>query len=274
MGGDERTIAPTPRRLAEARQGGHAPRSRELTSAVAGFASIATLFVLGGALWNELSDLLPTIWSDPVIRLTETGSYSSLTAAVRRIELLLAVILVAPAVAAVVVAVLQGGFRLAPRFPVPNWVHLNPLDGIRRLRSGIGVGPLGGLSLKLLAACLMTGWMLNRQWTDFAVGDDATLATSMGRLLLSFGLVLSSVLAFLAFGDWYSRRRRFLRSLRMTVAESRAELRTSKSTRRPRTRQRHRVSNPRDGIIAEVSQREAQPVGGVVPHLSSDPLTS
>lgn len=269
--GDERTIAPTPRRLLEARRAGYAPRSRELTSAAAALAGVVALYCLGGTLWTHLRSLLETSWHVPVVRFADVDSPFELTPEIQRIALLLTAILVVPAVCSLIAAAAQAGFRLSIHVPRPDWSRISPLRGLGRLRAGCGPGPALWVSLKLLSAGLLTAWMLNRS-SAVAAENTEPFASALGRLLLEFSLIAALLVGLQAIADWWLRRRRFLRSLRMTMAEARAD--APKSPRRPRTSRRFRVSALGDLKTADSSlQLQPAPVG-TADHLPSDPLIS
>jgi flagellar biosynthetic protein FlhB len=249
FGGEERTIAPSPRRLAEARRAGYRPRSPELTSAAAAFAGIATLCVLGEQLWAAMTEFVQAVWSAPVVRFAATDPGLEFATPLQRIAVLLAVILGVPVVAAVTVAGLQLGLRLRVQFS-GGWSLLDPRAGMRRIWSGLSIGSVGGLCVRVLVACLLVGGMLSRQGPVFA-GGYAETAAEIGRLLMKLGLLLGAAFVLVGVVDWVVRRRRFVRSLRMTETEAREEAQSSKSARRPRTRRRNRVSANAETIRAE-----------------------
>lgn len=274
LGGDERTIAPTPRRLAEARRAGYAPQSHQLTAAVSMFAGIAAVCVLGDDLWQGMTALLHAAWSAPSVRMDEIEAFNRMASPLQRVAILLAILLGVPAIAALMGAGLQMGFRIGLRFPPSGWQRLGPQAGLRRIASGFGPGSVGSLTIGLVAAGLLTGWMVNRSGQAFAGADAQSTAVALARLLSTLGLMLGGTFLLLGVGDWVLQRRRFWRSLRMTMAEAREEARAAKSPRRSRTRRRSRVSAMGDGLSTEPRRDGSDALVGAEPLLSSDPQIS
>jgi flagellar biosynthesis protein FlhB len=69
--GEERTIEPSPRRLAEARRRGLFAHSRELTAAAFGVASVGALWVLGPRLWNATIAQFSRSWAEPATSIAD-----------------------------------------------------------------------------------------------------------------------------------------------------------------------------------------------------------
>jgi len=271
FGGDERNIAPTPRRLAEARRAGYAPQSQQLTAAISVFAGLAALWVLGDDLWQGMTDVLRAAWDDPAVRFNGSDAISGMGAPLQRIALLLAAILGAPVIAAVISAGAQSGIHLRLPLSRGGWQVLDPRAGLRRIISGFRLGSIGGLAVSLLVTCLLTAWMVSRSGAVLARLDADSAAAEFGGRLSTLGLVLGAVIVLLGAGDLVLRRRRFRRSLRMTMAEAREEGRTAKSPRRLRTRRQIRVSVFADGRSAEPLHAESNTSVAAKAQLSSDP---
>lgn len=271
FGGDERSIAPTPRRLAEARRAGYAPQSHQLTAAISVFAGLAALCVLGDDLWREMTEFLQEAWSAPAVRMDEGDAFERMAGPIQRVAVLLAIVLGTPVIGALVGAGLQTGFRVGLQLPRPGWEVVNPRAGLRRIGSGFSLGSIGGLTVGLLAACLLTGWMVSRSGAALAGGDTDASTVAFGVLVSTLGLMLGVGFVLLGVGDWVLRRRRFWRSLRMTMAEAREEGRAVKSPRRSRTRRQNRVSVLVDGRSAESLHVDSNALTAAKPLLSSDP---
>lgn len=241
--GEDRSLRPSPRRLAEARRSGHAPRSRELTSAAAACGAAAALGLVGGDLWTAATGLLQTCWSAPVTRLADMELSARLGPDIGRLLLPLAAIVGMPALAAVLVAALQAGCRVRFQRLAPRWSHVSPGSGWRRIRAGAGFLPCGGLCLKIATAGLIAAWMLRGDSLRAVSSEPASIAAAIGGSLIRLGLLMAAVAAMLGVGDWFYRRALFTRGLRMTPSEARTEARDATPRRRPRTSRPDRVSH-------------------------------
>src|SRR6476620_4139173 len=82
---EDRTITATPRRLAEARSHGHAPRSRQLTAAATLLAVAAAGWFVLLALWHAGREVLTTAWRRPLLRASESALMPDFTAATSKL---------------------------------------------------------------------------------------------------------------------------------------------------------------------------------------------
>lgn len=221
----ERTEAPSARRLREARRRGEAPVSADLTAAAALAGGVVAL-ALGGAacarsLAQGMRDALsaaPLSGPEPAAALARSG-----------VALLEAVLVPAGGALAgtVLAGLLQTGFLFAPAAVAPRWDRLDPLRGLRRLLS---VPQLASVALGLLKAAVLLG--VGVLWLRAAAPSLAALArlepAGLWRALPLVGELTGRLaLAVVALGaaDHLRVRRRHLRSLRLTRDEARRELR-------------------------------------------------
>jgi flagellar biosynthetic protein FlhB len=213
---EDRTEAPTPRRLEKAREEGQVPLSREVVGfATLAAAALACLLVLPG-LGREMLGAMRDLLEAP-----DMGAAASL---LRAAALATAPILLAVAFGAVAATLAQTGwpergFKL-------EVARLNPWSGLKRLLGSEALQELLRTLLKL-AAVGAALWV---------AADPAALAAGLAlspAMLLQraldggWDLILATLLAFgvLALGDLVWTRLRFLRQLRMSRQDIREELR-------------------------------------------------
>jgi flagellar biosynthesis protein FlhB len=264
----DRTIAATPRRLAEARRTGAFARSRDFTSAVSAVVAVTALILLGPQLWSAARDLLHASWSAPLTRLTDGPIPETVNEVLLRIASFLAVLLGAPLVAALVAMGMQSGFRLEVRWPQMHLSAVSPIAGLRRIRNGCGWFAIGGLTTKAAVTAYLVFRAVRSAWIEQTIvlsGDAGAVTTDPGGRIATISLQIVAVLAALSLADWVYRRRQFLRSLRLTPSEARQEARESKAARRSRTGPPLRVS----GSVGVSIMQERD-----VRTLPSDPLFS
>ncbi|UPG72654.1 flagellar type III secretion system protein FlhB [Roseomonas gilardii subsp. gilardii] len=248
---EDRTEAPTPRRLQKAREDGQVAVSREM----AGFASLAcallaaslALPAAGMALLRSLQGLLSRSHAVlPAEALAGLGR-----------DALLAVLPVAGAAAlgAVAATLLQTGGLFSAKGLVPQLSRLSPLTGAKRVLGAEGGGQLLRALLKLGLMGLALWWSL-----DDLVRLRSMLQVSPAHLLAAAGeemrgLAMAAVLAFglLAMGDYGWEHFRHLRRLRMSREDLKEEHKESEGDPHLKARQRqlrHQASRRR--MMAEV----------------------
>ena len=231
----DRTVAPSARRLAEARRAGASARSSEFTASVSVGAAAVALILLGPQLWSAATELLHAAWSAPLTRVADGGIPDTVTAAVVRISGMAAALLAVACGAAVVANVIQAGMRFEVRPPRLRFSAVSPSAGLRRLLSAASGREAGALALKLS----LTTWLVYRAVRDVRIDEPVDELSSR---FTGLGLQVAVVLATLAMADWMARRRQFHRGLRLTQSEARREARDSKAKTRPRTRRPPLVS--------------------------------
>jgi flagellar biosynthetic protein FlhB len=240
---DQRTEAPTPKRLQDARERGEVPRSRELTGAAVMLAGAAALLVIGGDMAGRLGDIMRGALSARVLDRDAPQPAALLGQALFDTGVALAPFLGAVTLAAIAAPAMLGGWVVSGKALVPNAGRLNPFAGLGRMFGTTGLAEL----LKSLAKFLLVGgaaaaviaWMFGDMMRLGAMALEPAVRAS-ARLLATAGLVICLPLLVIAAADapfqaWSHRRR-----LRMTRQELREELKETDA--RPEVRSRLRAA--------------------------------
>ncbi len=237
--GGDRTEAPTPRRLQEARDEGRIPRSVDLTAAVALMAAVILLKILGDGLFGGLLQITGDL-GEP---LDVAGG--DLAAVVLRVALatargllpFLGLLLLATALGAVV----QSGLSPSLKPLEPKLEKLNPATGVRRLfsldsatRAGQGVFKI--TLVALVAYVTITGEL--DTVLNAGLLEPAGIVQMSAALLYKLALRLGLTLLVLALLDYWYQRWNWWRRLKMTKQEVRDELKRMEGD--PQMRQRRR----------------------------------
>lgn len=224
----EKTFAPTPRRLREARRQGDVARSGELTGAAAFVGAML------GLLWSAhaLVPALRGLWRRAVDPVAWRQGPESLGPFVVQALLTLAQVALAPlllaAAAALLVGFLQVGPLLAWQRIRPELGRLNPVQGLQQIFAWRNVFALGLLLLKatLLGAVV---WASVRGALDAAVRLGHAPALKVldvaGPLLLHVMGWAAVIFLLVAAADFAFQRFDHLRRQRMTLDEVRREYR-------------------------------------------------
>ncbi len=266
----EKTEAPTPRRLAEARQHGQVAKSAELTSALVllaavwllggqGAQMIAALAAIMRRAFTRLPEASPALhggeWSVGAMGASALGIMWELGAVVGPFLLSLLAV-------GVVVNVAQVGLLFTTYTLQPSLARLNPLAGLQRFFSTYGLIELvKALAKLLLIGLVITLSLQGEAGTLLGLGQMA-LPEALGtlaRLLSDLALRAAATYLLLGVVDYLYQRRRFMQSMRMTRQEVIDDMKRSEGDPflRGRIRQKQRQ-------LARLRMMQAVPSADVV----------
>lgn len=257
----ERTEAPTPRRLQEAREEGHVPRSLELNAALALLAGVLALQGPGARLIQDLENLtvsaaagLPDLAGEPAAMWAWLGRqiWPVLTGLGMVVGTLL--------LAGVVTSLAQTGPVLAFQRLKPDFNRVNPFVGLRRLFSLQGLVELVKALLKLGVVVVVAYSYLRGQTAHIPFLGLTGLRQGVSAMVdLAVGLAwrVGAAYLLLAAADYGCQRWSYLRSMRMTREELKEELKRAEGDPFLRSRireQQRRLARQR--MLAEVPKAD------------------
>jgi len=239
----EKTEAPTPRRLAEAREKGQVARSADLSAAVGLLVGLLLLNWQSPALLRGFGELIQEAFAfehaptAPAQVLDETWRMM-----LRHGTALLLPFVLVLTVAAIAVNFVQVGF-LFTAFPlVPSLDKISPLKGLARLFSKRTLLRLA-LSLTKVAVITVVAYLTIRarlaELLSLSALPFPQAVGHAGRLVFALGLRLSVVLVVLALLDYGLQRYQLWQDLRMTREELREELKRMEGDPLMRQRRLH-----------------------------------
>jgi flagellar biosynthetic protein FlhB len=222
----EKTEAPTPKRLQDARKRGQVARSREVDTAVVILAAFAIFRFAGAQIWGGVESLAVDTWG----HLGESPLTSDLAAEmglalVWRTLLLLAPLLMAITAVALISGVAQSGGPLFTPEPLkPKLNRLDPIKGFKRLvGSRQAYMNLAKALFKFGILGVIVALTFRGHWDALnRLGLEGSLASSMSTLAsVAFDLVVrvAAALLVLAGADYLFQRFDMSRELRMTRQE-------------------------------------------------------
>ncbi len=224
----ERTEAPTARRLSKAREDGQVARSVELPAAAVMISAVTLLFLAGSWLLLKLAEGFKAGF---VIDRTTLLSPDLLPAMVGAQLLhafgVIAPILLLTAVVAIVASGLTGGYLFSVKALLPKGSKLNPLNGLKRM-----FGPKAAVELikALLKFALVAGVlvaMVQVNLGDLVQLGNMPLEPAMrraGELIVESALYVTLSLVLIAAIDVPWQKYDFLKRMRMTKQEVKDEL--------------------------------------------------
>lgn len=252
---DDKTEAPTPRRLERAREKGQAPVSHE----VAGFAGLVgaalALSFLVPPLAQRLAVRLAAWFETPGLADTETALALLAATAWPTLWLLLGVALMV-ALPALAAHLLQTGMLVSAAHLKPQWARISPLAGLKRLVSPETLMQFAKSILKLAVLGVVVWHVLAGDLPRLAASaawpPEGLLAAAAGP----FAKVLAATLAVLAVItaiDILFTRLRHVRQLRMSRHDLREEMKEAEGDPHLKARVRRiRQERARRRMMADV----------------------
>lgn len=224
----ERTEAPTPKRISEARKKGQVARSHELSSAAMLLAAAVLLRGPGATLVQESQNLMVT--SIASINNTEvtvdsiTGIFMS---AVQSLLPSLVLIGAGFLATAVIVNTAQTKLLFTTSKWKPDISRLNPINGFKRMFSKNGLIELGKSLLKLLVVGYFAYDFLNGNKDQFLSLEHQQLSLGISHFVdMAFSLILRVAAAYFALAamDYLYQRWSYMKSMRMNREEIKEEM--------------------------------------------------
>ncbi len=223
----EKTEAPSPRRLEQAREEGQVPQSRELSTFFVTITGVLALWLLGGWMAERMLAVVRTGFSFE----RETVFDVALMLDVLRGQLSGALLMLMPLfltllVAAVAAPIVLGGLNLAPKALGPNFGRMNPIKGLGRMFSAHGLMEMVKAILKSLiigGVASMVLWSNKDHLLDLMVTPiEAGMADFAGTVIFAAVLIAAS-LGLLALMDVPFQLWQYHKKLRMSKEEVKRE---------------------------------------------------
>lgn len=227
----DRSEAPTPRRLEEAREEGQVARSVELNTAAIILVSALLLRGPGGNLATAIEQLLTGFLIElPKIEITSAWLKDTYINTGMQILPPLGIFLLGLLAVGVAVTVAQTRLMWSSKKIGFDFKRLNPLSGLKRIFSAQGLMELARALLKLG----LTGWVaynfIRANYTTLLeLGQyDLPLAVrTFADVIISLTLRVGGAYLVLAAADYFYQRWTLMRHLRMTREEIKEEIRRS-----------------------------------------------
>ncbi|MDR6936600.1 flagellar biosynthesis protein FlhB [Luteibacter sp. 3190] len=224
---DDRTEAPSEKRLREAREKGDLPRSRDLSTAIVVLSGVATLIASRDQMSVHAANIMRVGLNYGRDDLFATnGLYRALmTAALEGLKLLGPVFAVTM-VAAVAAPAVMGGLNFSTKALAPKFDRLDPIKGFGRLVSVNGLVELGKSVLKLILIGGALAWFLLRSTHDMYSVGTGPVADGIAKAFGIFGhasLVFGCALGAIALVDAPWQKFSFTKKMKMTKQEVKDE---------------------------------------------------
>jgi flagellar biosynthesis protein FlhB len=240
--GGDKTEAPTPRRLQEAREKGQVARSPDLAAAVGLLAGMLLLHWYGGAIVKGFAEMMQSalaldhVATEGVLALDQGWRF-----VLRHAASILAPVFLIFIVVGVVINLAQVGFIFSAQPLTPSLDKISPIHGFQRLFSRrTAVRLVMGLGKVLIIA--VVAYITIRKDLPQIIAicrlEYLDAVSQASHLVFVLGLRLSAVLLILALIDYAFQKYQMWQDLRMSKEEVREELKRMEGD--PIMRQRRR----------------------------------
>ena len=254
----ERTEAPTPHRLREARRKGQVAKSVEVNSAAILLLAFWLLSIIGSWMIAVINSLMTESFASmamPDLSLN-TVQLGGLTLALKFSQAL-GPLLIALLFIGILANVIQVGFLFSLQALRPDPSRINPLNGLKRIFSERGLVELVKSLLKLAIIGIVVYLSLRDNAETIAASSRLSLSQTLANLVTtgrSIGLRVAGTILVIAVADYLFQRRAHTKSLRMSKQEIREEMKRFENPQlkaRIRARQRQIAVNRMMAAVPE-----------------------
>ncbi|RKO66918.1 flagellar biosynthesis protein FlhB [Desulfofundulus salinus] len=227
-GAQQKTEAPTPRRLQEARRRGQVPKSRDFAAAVVLMAAVILAYLLRGPAMENWQKELTWYFSNCLAFDLAPEHLPRVIYDVARGAIWMCTpFFLALTGAALAVHLVQTGFIFAPEVIKPNLERLNPVSGLSRMFSLRTLVELGKSIIKVTVVAgvsyLVVKAYLPELLLVFHRAPQALFGT-VADVMLAVAAAAGGTFLLLAVIDLFYQRWEYMRSMRMTKQEVKDEL--------------------------------------------------
>lgn len=227
--GQERTEAPTARRLRQAREEGNVARSTDLTAALMLLASIVLLYMLSTRLFEMMTALLHRLLSsvdaDNPTRADDIGSIMNYLMGLLGWTLL--PLLIAVAGVGILATASQTGLMLTGKPIIPKGNRINPLSGAKRLvdaRAAIRLVMSLGKVIIISAVAITIIFMDIDTIAALPMMTLGAATATAANMTFMLAIKLAALLVVLALLDFSFQKYQHTKDMRMTKQEVRQEM--------------------------------------------------
>lgn len=224
---EDKTEAPSEKRLREAREKGELPRSRELSTAIVVLAGVAMLLASHEQMAVHAANIMHVglQYGRDDLFAADGFRRALMTALIEALRMLAPLFAVTMA-ASVAAPALMGGLNFSFQALAPKFDRMNPIQGFSRLVSKNGLVELGKSLLKLAFIGGALAWYLRKSTSEmYAVGSGPVkegIAHAFG-LFGSASLIFACALAAIGLIDAPWQKYSFTSKMKMTKQEVKDE---------------------------------------------------
>lgn len=228
---EERSLDPTPKRLADARKKGQVARSRELNTTIMLLTASGIMYVLGGSSGQEmLSQISSSLQLDRKDVFDAGAPITEFTGSIMSTLWMLIPVFFIMTCASIIGPLLVGGFSFSREAFAPKFSRLNPLSGLSRMFGIQGLVELTKSVLKVLLLLVVALWLFyvftDRYLILGSLPAGQAVSSALTMIVVVFATLSATTLLIAAIDVPYVKWDH-IRKLRMTRQEMKEESKES-----------------------------------------------
>jgi flagellar biosynthesis protein FlhB len=252
-----KTEEPTPKRLEEARRKGDVPKTPDLATWASLTAAVSVLAIMGGVLARDmLFALMPFVAHPADFTLDNGGAVQVLRMSMMAALPVLVVVMLVTSVAGVAANMVQTGVMWTGEKLKPDFKHVSPMSGFKRLFGVDGLMQFLKSLLKVILVTIVCYMVLKphaAEVLDLIRAEPANILPFTVSLLKPLAFAVVGILAIGALGDWFWQRHRFMKRMRMSREELKEEMKQSEGDPHARARMKQiRIEKSRRRMMQNV----------------------
>jgi flagellar biosynthetic protein FlhB len=224
----QKTEAPSPRRLREARKKGQVPRSRDLSAAIILLFALAMIAFLKDSMVISMQRLLLEYYrAAPTLDLPAENLLFYALGFTARMCLVIMPVLAGIVAIAVAASVVQVGVLFAPQVLQPKLERLNPVEGLKRIFSLRSLFELVKNTLKIIIVAAVVYFVVKARLPEMLLiyfKTPAQMLDLIAAALLAAAFAGGGAFLVISFFDLLFQRYEYIKNLRMTRQEVKDEL--------------------------------------------------
>jgi len=224
---EQKTYAPTEKKLADAREKGDVPVAAEVRHAVMFIGMLALLVGMGSYMTNRLAALLAGLWSQAgTVRLTPEGQGGFASDLMLRVGGIMLPPLAMLFGFALLTMLSQGLPQFATARLAIKWDRLSPMAGLKRLFGVRALVEFAKTLAKLLLVLIVVGLAVYPHWdgVDGLIGaSPASIAQTATGLVVTMLKYATLLVVIIACADFLYQRRSYMKRMMMTLEEIKDE---------------------------------------------------
>lgn len=249
--GGEKTEPATEKKLREAREEGKVAKSKELTAAVSLIVLFLCLKIFVGYVGERLAGGFSSFYGKIPELVSESGGIFTLNAcknlmnqAIINIILVVLPFMLIGLVVAVLVSILQVGWKVTAKPMKPELSKFNPLNGFKRMFSKDSLFELLMAIIKIALICYVAYSSIKDHKNELLLIYDIQLKQAialMGDIIINTGLKIAFVYLIVGIADYIYNRHKFNEDMKMTKQEVKDEFKNTEGDPQIKGRQRQRM---------------------------------
>ena len=228
---EEKTEAPTQKRLDEIKNKGQRPKSQDFNSGVLLFVSVLCIFVFGERMVRILKEnLIDVFYKISTFTVTEDNLITILTDnMVKVVVVSIYPILIIILVMGIVANVIQVGVNFTTKPLEPKFDKVFKMSGLKKLVSPTTFIELGKNLSKIIIVGYVAYWIISGEYENLMYLIDASVGSIMHAILsigFEISLYVSVLLIILGILDLIYQKRKHYNDIKMTKQEVKDEVKS------------------------------------------------